>query len=99
MPEVQQPSYVETQSPPSSYAIAAAIDGEPGAWGRVLTVTLARAFIIFPGLYLGGIRGKHLLTGSLAASSTITAMLFGMYAAKKGGLAGGRAPSRFSGYV
>jgi hypothetical protein len=79
-----QQDYVEQQSPPSSYAVAAALDGESGAWGRVLLVTFARAFVIAPGLYLGGVRGRYLLTGSAMASITITGMLFGLYALKRG---------------
>ena len=78
-----QNDYVEAQSPPSSYAVAAAVDGEPGAWSRVLLVTFARAFVIAPGLYLGGIRGTKLLTGAAMASTTITAMLFALYGMKK----------------
>lgn len=82
--------YVEAHSPPSSYAVAAALDGEPGAWVRVFGVTASRAIIIFPGLYLGGIRGKHLFTGAVAASTVITGMLFVMYGLRKNALAGRR---------
>lgn len=75
--------YVDQQSPPSSYAIAGALEGEPGAWGRVFLVTLARAFCIMPGLYIGGVRGKHIVTGSAAAAVTITGMLFALYGLKR----------------
>jgi hypothetical protein len=75
--------YVDQQSPPSSYAIAGALEGEPGAWGRVVLVTLARAFCIAPGLYLGGVRGRQIVTGSAMAAVTITGMLFALYGLKR----------------
>jgi hypothetical protein len=77
------PAYIEQQSPPNSYAIAGALDGEPGAWGRVLLVTALRAFCIAPGLYLGGVRGRQIVTGSAMAAITITGSLFALYAAKR----------------
>lgn len=83
MPESAVDSYVAQKSPPSSYAIAGAIEGEPGAWGRVLLVTAARAFCIAPGLYLGGIRGRQIVTGSVGAAVTITGMLFALYGLKR----------------
>jgi hypothetical protein len=76
-------TYVDQQSPPSSYAIAGALEGEPGAWGRVLLVTALRAFCIAPGLYLGGVRGKHVVTGSVMAAVTITGALFMLYGLKR----------------
>lgn len=87
-PPTTEPTYIEPQSPPSSYAVAAALDGEDGAWPRVLGVTLARAVIIFPGLYLGGVRGRHLFTGALAASASITGMLFVAYGIRKSAVLG-----------
>jgi len=86
MAEAEVNTYVEPQSPPSSYAIAAALEGEPGAWGRVIGVTLARALFIVPGLYLGGIRGRKILTGSLMAATTITGALFILYGLKRSGM-------------
>jgi hypothetical protein len=75
--------YVEPQAPPSSYAIAGALEGEPGAWGRVFLVTFARALCIAPGLYIGGVRGRQIVTGSIGAAVTITGMLFALYGLKK----------------
>jgi len=76
-------SYVDQQSPPSSYAIAGALEGEPGAWGRVFLVTALRAVCIAPGLYLGGVRGRQIATGSAMAAVTITVALFGLYGLKR----------------
>lgn len=74
---------LETQSPPSSYAISAVFDGEPGAWTRVAFTTALRSGFIAPGLYLSGARGKQLLFGSLLGSVSITAFLFLYYGIKR----------------
>jgi hypothetical protein len=71
---------ISPESPPSSYAIAGVLNGEDGAWGRVMTGSLQRSIFIAPGLLLAGIRGTRVITGSLLASASITAWLFAYYA-------------------
>lgn len=44
---------VEPQGPPSSYAVAAVLDGESGAIPRLVGLTVLRAIFIIPALYLG----------------------------------------------
>lgn len=62
-----------TQSqPPSDYAIDALVHGQPGGLPRTLGLTAARSLLIAPGLYLAGLRGRGLLTASVAASASIT---------------------------
>lgn len=71
---------IPPKSPPSTYAIAAAVDGEPGAWWRVLGVTSKRLALIVPGLYLAGLRGPKLVKASLSTTTTITLGLLALYA-------------------
>lgn len=77
--------YVEPQAPPSSYPVAAVIEGEPGGWPKVITGTIKRSVFIAPGLALAGIRGKQLVLGSIYSSVVVTAWLFGLYLARKKG--------------
>ena len=63
---------VQPQSPPSTYAIAAWLDGEPGAGVRVGRLTLERALVIGSGLLLAGFRGRDAVRGALIASATVT---------------------------
>jgi hypothetical protein len=77
--ELTHVSLVEPQSPPSTYAVAAFMDGVPGTWYRVLEVTTVRALFIGTGLFLAGYRGEQLLRGSLAGSAAITAWLMAGY--------------------
>lgn len=74
---------VEEGSPPSSYAIADLVQGKPGSLGRTASLTAQRAFFIVPGLYVAGIRGTQLLTGSIYGSAGITLWLVGLYTLKK----------------
>ena len=78
---------VELRSPPSTYAIAAWMDGEP-ALGRVVGLTLERSFFIGTGLYLAGLRGRELVRGALFASSAVTAWIVADLAMKARGLSG-----------
>lgn len=74
----------EPEAPPSTYAIAALVDGEPGALGRVVVLTLFRSIPIGVGLRLAGQR-KRLVKTSVTVSSTITAaMLAYAYGRKRG---------------
>lgn len=78
--------YVDPSSPPSSYAVASVYEGDPGAWPRVATGTLTRAFFILPGLALAGIRGRNLIVGSALGSVGITVALFALYGLKRAGV-------------
>lgn len=62
----------EPQAPPSTYAVAALIDGEPGALPRVVGLTLLRAVPIGVGLYIAGER-KHVVRNATIVSTTLTA--------------------------
>ncbi len=81
-------SLVQLESPPSTYAIAAWVDKEPGAGGRVAGLTLERAFFIGTGLFLAGFRGADLLKGALAASATVTGWIWADYSLRLQGKAG-----------
>lgn len=70
----------ERGGPPSEYAIYSLSRGESGALGRVAVLTLVRAGMISPGLYLSGSRGRTLVVQSLAASAAVSVLLFGWYA-------------------
>lgn len=83
MPIVCPQAFVEPGSPPTSYAVAGVLNGEPGAWGRVAWGVLERSVFIAPGLYLAGVRGKTLATGSLLASASITTWLFALYGIRR----------------
>jgi len=75
--------YVEPGAPPSSYPVAAVLEGEPGGWPAVAWGTVKRSAFIAPGLALAGIRGKQLVLGSVYASLGITAALFALYLARR----------------
>lgn len=79
-------SYIRKNSPPSSYAIAAVIEGEKGGWPRTIGQTLQRSLFIAPGLALAGIKGPQLIKGSIYSSATITGFLFGLYILRKKGV-------------
>ena len=77
---------VQPQSPPSTYAIAAWLDGEQGGGARVAGLTLERAFFIGTGLWLSGLRGRELVQGALMASTAVTTWIVADYALKKRGI-------------
>lgn len=77
--------YLERGSPPSSYAVAAALEGEPGSWGRVLVGTLQRSLFLAPGIALAGVRGEQLVKAALLGSAGITGVLFAIYSLRRGG--------------
>lgn len=80
----KRPHYIEPKSPPSSYAIAGVLEGERGAWGKVLVGTAQRSAFLAPGLALAGVRGERLVSASLLGSLSITASLFVLYAGRRG---------------
>lgn len=70
---------IEDQAPPSTYAVAALIDGQRGAILRTVGLTALRSVFIAPGLWVAGkamkidgLRGWRLLGAALLASSGIT---------------------------
>ena len=73
---------IPPQSPPSTYAIAAYVDGSPGSWYRVLKLTAVRSLMIGSGLYAVGFRNDQLIKGSIASSIAITAWLMIGYKAE-----------------
>lgn len=77
---------IENGAPPSTYAVAAFINGEPGSFARLVGVTVLRAVFVIPGLWMSAkvVPGVDLglfqatLMG-VAASSTISAGLVVWY--------------------
>ena len=66
---------VQKKSPPSTYAIAAMMEGEPGSKARAVGLTVERAAILATGLYVAGFRGRSLIRGALFGSGAITAWI------------------------
>ena len=81
-------SLVQHQSPPSTYAIAAWVDKEPGAGGRVVGLTVERAFFIGTGLLLAGFRGADVIRGALTASAAVTGWIWADYSLRLRGKTG-----------
>ena len=81
--EVLQPPLIG--EPPSTYAIAALMEGQPGSIGRVANLTLSRMVFIAPGLFLAGVRDpKKLLTLTASVSVSLTAGLALLYWVHRG---------------
>jgi hypothetical protein len=57
-----------------------AVMGKPGGLTKLALATGIRAGLIGLGCYVAGIRGKPLVLGSLAASTTLSLMLVGHHA-------------------
>ena len=80
---------VQEQSPPSSYAVASMLDGERGAWVRLMGLTLLRGCFIIPGLWVASkllriyLEPMQLLGLSFAGSATISGGMVGYYAIRK----------------
>ena len=70
-------------SPPSSYAAYGVVQGEPGALGRLASLTAIRSFFIAPGAALAGVRGPELLKTAIYASLGITAFTLLLASATK----------------
>ena len=78
---------VRRGSPPSSYAVQALLEGEPGSVGRVLEATLLRTVFVLPGLYFATpYRGRRLLGVAIACSGSITLSLILYYGLRKNGI-------------
>jgi hypothetical protein len=80
--ELAAAGVVERGEPPSTYALLAAIEGQPNAWYKVASLTAVRAALIAPGLWLAGVRGWRLPVYSVMGSMTITGGLLVYYWAK-----------------
>lgn len=81
----QRRQYVEKHSPPSSYAMASAMEGEPGGLARVAIGTLQRGLIMTPGLRLAGIKGEQLYKAAFLGSIGITGWIWVLYTLRRGG--------------
>lgn len=69
---------MNTNGPPSDYAIYDLIKGRPGGLERTVTLTAGRAVVILPGLWVAGVR-RDMIKTSLLVSLSIT---LGMMAVK-----------------
>lgn len=77
---------IEDSAPPSTYAVAAVIQGQRGAVLRMIGLTAARGAAITPGLWLSGkalgikeLTGWKLVGTAMAASSCITIFMYVWY--------------------
>ena len=76
---------IQEAAPPSTYAVAAFLGGQPGAGARLLGLTALRAVFILPGLWIASsmsnvkMSGGQLVAFSLASSATITGGMIGWY--------------------
>lgn len=74
----------QREEPESTYAIAAWVNGEPRAFGRVLNLTASRALFLLPGLYVAGVREPKLLAkAAVGASLGISGSLAFIYWLRK----------------
>jgi len=76
---------VEQNAPPSSYAVAAVIDGDQGAILRLVGLTFLRGIFILPGLWVvtkltkTDLDALKLLALSFGGSATISIGMIGYY--------------------
>jgi hypothetical protein len=77
---------IEDSAPPSTYAVAAVLQGQRGAILRTVGLTAARGLAILPGLWITGkvlkieeLKGWKLVGASMAASSCITGFMLLWY--------------------
>lgn len=83
--EVVNDPRIAEASPPSTYAVAAFLEGQPGSGTRLLGLTALRAAFILPGLWIASamspvkLSGGQLVAFSLASSATITGGMIGWY--------------------
>ena len=66
-------------SPPSTYAILAVLENQPGSAERVAWATTRRMALIAPALWIAGFRGRDLVRASVASTLGITLGLLGYY--------------------
>jgi len=83
--EVVNDPRIQEAAPPSTYAVAAFLEGQPGSGMRLLGLTALRAVFILPGLWIASamspvkLSGGQLVAFSLASSATITGGMLGWY--------------------
>lgn len=83
--EVVSDPRIAEASPPSTYTVAAFLEGQPGSGTRLLGLTALRAVFILPGLWIASamspvkLSGGQLVAFSLASSATITGGMIGWY--------------------
>lgn len=83
--EVINDPRIQEAAPPSTYAVAAFLEGQPGSGVRLLGLTALRAVFILPGLWIASsmspvkLSGGQLVAFSLASSATITGGMIGWY--------------------
>jgi len=77
--------YVLKDSPPSSYAMASALEGEPGGLGRVLVGTLLRGLLLVPGIRLAGVGGEQAYKAAFLSSAALTGSIWALYTLRRGG--------------
>lgn len=76
---------VAPESPPSTYAVAAVLEGQDGALVRLAGLTALRAAFILPGFWVAAwatdtrMTGMQLLAYSLAGSTTISLGMLAWY--------------------
>lgn len=84
--DVVPPVPVEQNAPPSSYAVAGVLEGQPGSILRLAGLTALRGVFILPGLWVGTKLTKaelsllQLLALALASSVTISLGMVAYYA-------------------
>jgi len=90
---------VGNQAPPSTYAVAAVLEKEPGSFVRLVGVTAIRAVFIIPGIWIAAkltdIEIKppwKLVATGFAASCTISGGMLLWYWLKKKGIDVGSVP-------
>lgn len=89
-PEQQErPPGVEDRAPPSSYAVASVLDGDPGAIVRLAGLTMLRGCFIVPGMWVASRLTKidleplQILSLSFGGSATISAGMLAYYAIQR----------------
>jgi len=80
-------AFVERESPPTSYAIAALLNGEPDGPFRLVKGILQRTIFIAPGLWVSGIREpKQLLLSTIVTSTSVSLFLIAFFALQRQGV-------------
>jgi hypothetical protein len=91
VPIAAEEEIVEQQAPPSTYAVAAVVDGDAAAVPRLIGLTTLRAVFIAPGFFAASwamgskLTGWQLVGFSLAGSVTISLGMLAWYALKRAG--------------
>lgn len=87
--DAARPPGVEEAAPPSTYAVAAVLDGHEGAAIKLIGLTALRSVFIVPGIYIATrmtgakLSGGQVVAASLASSCTISAGMLAWYGLKR----------------